>query len=80
MENKTILKPQCTLATKVLFQNKNYSIEEYQNKNTNKPSLVVVQKELRTNWIIVYENKSIGLDFELPKFIKQKLYKLALNY
>lgn len=74
------LKPFCLIANKVLFRNKKYSIETYINEHTKKNNLVVVIDEWYTNWVMIYDNKTIGLDRELPNYIKQKLYSLTPNY
>lgn len=76
------MKTKYRFSTKVIFQNKKYSIEEYLNNNTGKLGIVLVKDETFTEWVTFYENGEIGLDSPemFPKYIKEKLYKIAKNY
>ncbi len=65
----------------VLFQDSKYSIEVYKNQKTGKSSLCVVKDQLYTDFVMIYEDRSVSYDFpeRLPEYIKKKVRSYAYN-
>ena len=77
MKKQPWLSPEFKAA--VLFQDKKYSVEQYINNNTGKPSLAVVTDKTHIDYVVVYSPDRIAFDnpLRLPERIKQKVRNFA---